>query len=81
MLQSKDTEWLNRYKNKSHLYATYKRLTLELETRRLKLRRWEKILLPNAKEKKTGIATHTRKKQTLKQRLGGNTCIPVADSF
>ena len=60
MLQTKDTEWLNGYKNKSHLYATYRRLTLELQTRRLKLRRWEKIFLPNAKEKKTGVATHTR---------------------
>ena len=32
MLQSKDTEWLNGLKNKTHIYATYKRLTSDLKT-------------------------------------------------
>ena len=27
MLESKDIEWLNGYKNKTHIYAAYKRLT------------------------------------------------------
>ena len=31
MLQSKDTEWLNGYKNKTHIYAAYKRLTSDLK--------------------------------------------------
>ena len=32
MLQSKDTEWLNGYKNKTHIHVAYKRLTLALKT-------------------------------------------------
>ena len=32
MLQSKDTDWLNGYKNKTHIYAVYKRPTLALKT-------------------------------------------------
>ena len=32
MFQSKDTEWLNGYKNKTHIYAAYKRLTSDLKT-------------------------------------------------
>ena len=32
MLQSKDTEWLNGYKNKTHIYAAYKRFTSDLKT-------------------------------------------------
>ena len=31
MLQPKDTDWLNGYKNKTRMYANYKRLTLDLE--------------------------------------------------
>ena len=32
MLQSKDTDWLNGYKNKIHIYAVYKRPTSDLGT-------------------------------------------------
>ena len=32
MLPSKDTDWLNGYKNKTHIYAVYKRPTSDLET-------------------------------------------------
>ena len=32
MLQPKDTDWLNRYKNKTHIYAVYKKPTSDLET-------------------------------------------------
>ena len=32
MLQSKDIDWLNGYKNKTHKYAIYKRPTSDLET-------------------------------------------------
>ena len=32
MLQSKDTEWWNGYKNKTSIYAAYKRLTPYLKT-------------------------------------------------
>ena len=29
---NKDTDWLNGYKNKSHIYVVYKRPTSDLET-------------------------------------------------
>ena len=32
MLQPKDTNWLNGYKNKTRVFAAYKRLTTDLET-------------------------------------------------
>ena len=32
MLQPKDTDWLNRYKHKTHIYAVYKRPTSDLDT-------------------------------------------------
>ena len=32
MLQPKDKDWLNGYKNKTHRYAVYKRLTSDLGT-------------------------------------------------
>ena len=31
MLQSKDTDWLNGYKNKTHIYAVYKKPTSDLK--------------------------------------------------
>jgi len=32
MLQTKDTDWLNGYKNKTHIYAIYKKPTSDLKT-------------------------------------------------
>jgi len=32
MLQPKDTDWLNGYKSKTHIYAVYKKLTSDLKT-------------------------------------------------
>ena len=32
MLQPKDTDWLNGYKNKFHIYAVYKKPTSDLKT-------------------------------------------------
>ena len=31
MLQPKDTDWLNAYKNKTHIYAVYKKPTSDLK--------------------------------------------------
>ena len=36
MFQPKDTNWLNGYKNKTHIYAVYKKPTSDLKTHRLK---------------------------------------------
>ena len=30
MLQPKDTDWMNGYKNKTHIYAAYKKPTSDL---------------------------------------------------
>ena len=32
MVPPKETDWLNRYKNKNHIYAVYKRPTSDLGT-------------------------------------------------
>ena len=32
MFQPKDTDWLNGYKNKTHIYAVYKKPTSDLKT-------------------------------------------------
>ena len=38
MLWPEDLDWLNGYKNKTHIYAAYKNLTSDLETQRLKVK-------------------------------------------
>ena len=56
MLQPKDTDWLNEYKNKTHIYAVYKKSTSDLKTHRLKVRGWKNIFHANRKQKKAGVA-------------------------
>ena len=56
MLQPKDTDLLNGYKNKTHIYTVYKKVTSDLDTDRLKVRRWKNILHANGKQKKAGVA-------------------------
>ena len=55
MLQPKVTDWLSRYKNKTHIYAVYKKSTSDLKTYRLKVRRWKNIFHANGKQKKAGV--------------------------
>ena len=56
MLQSKDIDWLNGYKNKTHLHVAYKRLTADLKTHELKVRGWKKVFHANRNWKKSGVA-------------------------
>ena len=56
MPQPKDTDWLNGYKNKTHIYAVYKKPTSDLKTLRLKVRGWKNIFHANGKQKKAGVA-------------------------
>ena len=56
MLQPKDTGLLNVYKNKTHIYAVYKKPTSDLKTYKLKVRGWENIFHANGKQKKDGVA-------------------------
>ena len=47
-------EWI---KNKTRIYAVYKRLTSDLrDTYRLKLRGWRKVFYTNGNQKKAGVA-------------------------
>ena len=56
MHQSKETDWLNEYKNKTHIYAVYKKPTSDLKTYRLKVRGWKNIFHANGKQKKAEVA-------------------------
>ena len=57
MPQPKDKDWLNGYKNKTTIYAVYKRLTSkQRDTYRLKVKGWEKIFHANGDQKKAGVA-------------------------
>ena len=57
MPQPKDQDWLSGYKNKSPIYAVYKRHTSDLrDTHRLKVKGWKEIFLTNRDQKKAGIA-------------------------
>ena len=56
MLLPKDKDWLNGYKNKTRIYAVYKKPTSDLKTHRLKVRGWKNIFHANGKQKKAGVA-------------------------
>ena len=62
MLPPKDTDWLNGYKNKTHIYAVYKRPTSDLETHnRLKVRGYKKEIPCKCKSKESWSSnTHIR---------------------
>ena len=68
MLQPKDTDWLNGYKNKTHIYAVYKKPTSDLKTHtyRLKVRGWKNIFHANGKKNKAGVAILISDKMDLK---------------
>ena len=56
MPQPKDKDWLNGYKNKTPIYAVYKRSTSKQGTHRLKVKGWKKIFYANRDQKKAGVA-------------------------
>ena len=55
MPQPKDKEWLNGYKNKTPIYAVYKRLTSNLGTHTDWKKGWEKMFHTNGDQKKAGV--------------------------
>ena len=69
MLQAKDTDWLNGYKNKTHIYAVYKKPTSDLKTHRLKVRGWKNIFHANGKQKNAGVAILMSDKIDLKIKI------------
>ena len=68
MLQPKDTDWLNGYKNKTQIYAVYKKPISDLMTYRLKVRGWKNMFHANGKQKKAGVAILIWDKIALKIR-------------
>ena len=58
MLQPKETDWLNGYKNKTHIYTCclQEMYFIHKDTYRLKVRGWKNILHVNGKQKKAGVA-------------------------
>ena len=57
MLQPKDIDWLNAYKNKTLIYGVYKKLTSELRTHTdWKWGDGKKIFHANGNHKKAGVA-------------------------
>ena len=57
MLSPKDTDWLNGYKNKSHIFAVYKRPTSDLETHtEWKWGNAKKVFHADGNQKKAGVA-------------------------
>ena len=56
MPQPKDTDWLKGYKNKTHIYAVYKRPTADLGTHTDWKEGMEKIFHANGNQKKAGVA-------------------------
>ena len=63
MLQSKDIEWLNGYKNKIHIYATYRRLTSNLQTYRLLWKKKARVAILVSDKIDFKIKTVTRDKE------------------
>ena len=68
MLQPKDTDWLNGYRNKTHIYAVYKKPTSDLKTQ-MKVRGWKNIFHANGKQIKAGVASLVSDKIDLKIKI------------
>ena len=63
MPQPKDKDWLNGYKNKTHIYAVYKRPTSKQGTHTdWKWRAEKKIFYANGDQKKAGVTILTSDK-------------------
>ena len=62
MLQPKDINWLNGYKNKTHTETHFR----PKDTYRLKVRRWKNTFHANGKQKKAGVAILISDKTDLK---------------
>ena len=52
MLQPKDTDWPNGYKNEQHICSDYKKPTSDVKTYRLKERGWKIYSMQMGNERK-----------------------------
>ena len=56
MFQPKDPDWLNGYKNKTHIYVCLQETHFRpKDTYKLKVRGWKNIFHANGKQKKAGV--------------------------
>ena len=55
MPQPKDKDWLNGYKNKTHVYVVHETHLKTGDTYRLKVKGWKKIFHANRDQKKAGV--------------------------
>ena len=55
MPQPKDKDWLNGYKNKTPIYAVYKRATSNKGHIQTKMKGWKKIFHANGDQEKAGV--------------------------
>ena len=56
MLQPKDTDWMNGCKNKTHIYAVYKKPTSDLRDIQTESERVEKYIPGKWEAKEAGVA-------------------------
>ena len=56
MLQPKDIDWTNGYKNKTHRYAVYSRPTSEVGTHTTESEGWKKLFHTDGNQKKAAVA-------------------------
>ena len=64
---TKITDWLNGYKNMTHIYAVYKKPTSDTYT--LRVRGWKNIFGANGKQKKAGVAILVSGQRDLKIKI------------
>ena len=70
MLQPKDRDWLNGYKNKTHIICCPQETHFRpKDTDRRKVRGWKNIFHANGKQKKAGVAIFISDKTDLKIKL------------
>ena len=80
MLQPKDTDWLNGYKNKTHTYAVYKKPTSDFQdTYRLKVRGWKNIF--HAKEAKGSKRKQKEAKESKRKQKKAGVAILISDKI
>ena len=67
MLQPKDTDWLNGYKNKTRMYCCLQGTHFRpRDTYRQKVRGWKKIFYANGNQKNAGVAVLISDKRDFK---------------
>ena len=69
MPQPKDIDWLNGYKNKTHIYAALQETYFRTRHAQIESEEMENIFHKNGNEKEAGWQYSYQTKWTIKQRL------------